>query len=322
MDLEFKTVLIGAHTGYGNASRLLLDHLIGRGVDIREDANIKFNFCMPPDYEFGTHTIGYTPWESTEVPNNWIAGLRGVDDLWATSSWVADIFKQYTKGRDVFVLPHGIDSCWTAKRRVHRSGAFRFLHVGEPAIRKGGDIVLEAWHRGFSHRRDVKLVYKSVGAPWCRVKDKRGSIIIAPKNHPSIEVHDRIMTQEELLNLYYGCHALLYPSRGEGFGLIPLEAMATGMPTVIPSQGGLRDFSKYAAETLDNSTWVPSHNDLIHPGLWMDHDVDELIDKMEMIVGDYASYTQKAFDLTDEIHKTYNWTKIATKAIQRISKFS
>lgn len=276
---------------------------------------------MPPDYQFRKHTIGYTPWESTEVPHNWIAGLRAVDDLWTTSSWVAEIYKQYTKDRDIFILPHGIEDCWTPQFRSHRTGPFKFLHVGEPAVRKGGDIVLEAWYKAFSKRRDVRLVYKSVGPPWCRVKDKSGSILVAPKSHPLIEVHDQVMTQKQLLNLYYNCHALLYPSRGEGFGLIPLEAMATGMPTVIPSTGGLRDFAPYAVATLDNSKWVHSDNEKIHPGLWMDHDVDELIEIMEQLVGDYNSFAQKAYDVTDAVHKKYYWPRVADQAIQRIGEY-
>jgi glycosyltransferase involved in cell wall biosynthesis len=39
------------------------------------------------------------------------------------------------------------------------------------------------------------------------------------------------MERNDLLDLYRRCHAFVYPSRFEGFGIPPLEAMAAGIPT-------------------------------------------------------------------------------------------
>jgi GT2 family glycosyltransferase len=41
------------------------------------------------------------------------------------------------------------------------------------------------------------------------------------------------VSYEELIDLYHGCAALVYPSRMEGFGLPPVEAMACGKPVLV-----------------------------------------------------------------------------------------
>jgi glycogen synthase len=40
----------------------------------------------------------------------------------------------------------------------------------------------------------------------------------------------------------YGSHALLYPSHGEGFGLIPLDVIASGLPTIYSANSAMLDY--------------------------------------------------------------------------------
>lgn len=317
MNIDFKTVTIGAHTGYGNASRLLIEALEGRSVFVQSGSSICLNFCMPPDYRYSDYTIGYTPWESTEVPKTWEAGLRGVDDLWTTSSWVADVFRRF-RDDPIWVFPHGIESCWTPFKHNRENRPFTFLHVGEPAERKGGDILLQAWHKAFRNRKDVRLIYKCIKFPACRVKDKSGSIIASPGMIDNIDVITNIYSQEELLSLYNSSDCLVYPTRGEGFGLIPFEAMASGLPTILPSQGGTRDFAPMSPLRLNNSMWVTSTEEIIHPGLWMDHDVDELIYLMEYAIDNYEHISEQAYSSAQDIHMLYSWDLIALQIEDRL----
>jgi glycosyltransferase involved in cell wall biosynthesis len=45
----------------------------------------------------------------------------------------------------------------------------------------------------------------------------------------------------ELTDLYARCHAVLFPSLNEDFGLVPLEAMASGKPVLAVDRGGPRE---------------------------------------------------------------------------------
>ena len=53
------------------------------------------------------------------------------------------------------------------------------------------------------------------------------------------------------MTLYRGAECLLYPSRAEGFGFPPLEAMACGTPVVCSAAGSLAEVTGDAALLVD-----------------------------------------------------------------------
>jgi len=67
---------------------------------------------------------------------------------------------------------------------------------------------------------------------------------------PRIEVTGYV-TRERLRALYRGALAFIYPSRYEGFGIPPLEAMACGAPVIATRTGAIPDFAEGAALLVD-----------------------------------------------------------------------
>lgn len=316
MQITINTPEIARHTGYGRASAELASALERAGVRVISDSNIIINFCMPKDYEYRDITIGYTPWESTEVPKGWEEHLIAVDDLWTTSKWTATVFKQVAH-RDAFVLHHGLNDTWRSKMHGPHEGPFTFLHVGEPAVRKGGDIVLEAWHKAF-RKSGAKLIYKATGHPMARVKDRGGSIIYSPAHlvEDGGELINTVYSDEGMWDLYRRVDCLVYPTRGEGFGFIPLEAMASGLPTIVPNGGGTAEFAELA-NPLTKYMWSTA-NQVEHPGLWMDHNVDEVIATMRWVWNNYDYASKHAYANSTTVRETFNWDYIAEKFIDRV----
>jgi D-inositol-3-phosphate glycosyltransferase len=61
----------------------------------------------------------------------------------------------------------------------------------------------------------------------------------------ALDVADRVVffpaqTQERLVDFYRAADVVLVPSRSESFGLVALEAQASGTPVVASAVGGLR----------------------------------------------------------------------------------
>jgi glycosyltransferase involved in cell wall biosynthesis len=59
------------------------------------------------------------------------------------------------------------------------------------------------------------------------------------------------VTRERLRQLYRGARVFVYPSRYEGFGIPPLEALACGAPVIATRTGAIPEFAKDVAILVD-----------------------------------------------------------------------
>lgn len=130
----------------------------------------------------------------------------------------------------VHVVPHGVSPAFSPDGPTSQSGDVPYvLYVGEHGPWKGyPEAVAVAGHlaaRGYPHR--LKIAGRL--APWVRPEVER---LVATSSAPErIELLDHVATSD-LPSLYRGAAALLVTSRFESFGLMSLEAMASGTPVV------------------------------------------------------------------------------------------
>jgi glycosyltransferase involved in cell wall biosynthesis len=183
----------------------------------------------------------------------------------------------------------------------------RFLHCGAEAARKGGFEVMRSFRKAFQNRDDdVELTLKMINPGW---------------NIPTIGravVVNRTLGLEQLVDLFQEHHAYVYPSWGEGFGLTPLQALATGMPTVT-----VPDWAPYAHHLDDNLKIKakPHHTQwpVMHPGTMFSPSIDDMIDRMRWLADNYDEAADFAYAQTGPVHEEYDWlslTKDAFDALQ------
>lgn len=100
------------------------------------------------------------------------------------------------------------------------------------------------------------------------------------------------VTRDRLRDLYRGARAFIYPSRYEGFGIPPLEAMACGAPVIATRTGAIPEFAGEAALLVD-------------PG-----DRDGLRDALTRLLGD-ANLRRELRAKGPERAKLYRWDRSA-----------
>ena len=315
----------GTHYGYGKAAKNILNGFDKNGLEWYVDyksADIEIFWGHPP-YDFQTYSrsykIGYTAWESTEFKRDWLESMiEDADELWTPSYWLSDLFAQKT-GKPTFTYEHGVNKNWKPKRHYRdKSRPFTFLHIGEPQLRKNGQMVVDAFVELFGGNENYKLVMKSSGMNTTRIWNRSGSIIGTPQGvYKNIILLEQMMEEEMLIELHGKVDCLIYPTAGEGFGFHPLEAMAAGLPTITTT--GWCNYKKFITLELED-TLSRSEYQSLHPGDMFNPNYEDVKNKMIDMAENYEKYAKLAFSNSFEIHKEYDWDKVNYKAAKKLKE--
>lgn len=136
----------------------------------------------------------------------------------------------------------------TASTQDLQSGSKRqpfVLYVGNRAGYKNFDLLLEAFARSPELRRSHTITLFGGGRPSNAEQARIESFGLAGR------VHYIGGSDEVLSRLYASAAALVYPSRREGFGIPPLEAMAHSCPVACARASSLPEVAGNAAEYFD-----------------------------------------------------------------------
>lgn len=302
--------------GYGVATegvfRSLL--LLGHEVTLNDPtAPVEIAFCTPEQWVWASpdsYKIGYMPWESTRLPAGWVQKFQECDEVWTTSPWCKTIFEKNGLA-NVRVFEHGVyalgDYGWARKRRV-LDGPVKFLHMGEPAPRKGGQMTHDVFRETFGDRTDVQLTIKAHGYNTVQGEDSDNVRLITAELDP-----------KELISLVQSHDVLVYPSYGEGFGLIPLQAMVSGMPVICT--GAWAPYRKLLLPELTlPSRLIPSPWPDVDPGNMYEPDAAALAEMMKQCADRevYADISAKAYYNSFEVERRFDWIPLTMDAFAHI----
>jgi glycosyltransferase involved in cell wall biosynthesis len=235
------------------------------GIEVR-DAARAIAPSPPPDYIIhhdyserfgevarppGGKLIAVRTWDFGPFPPTWVEKIRGqYDQLWVHSRWVrSQAIASGVDPRRVRVVPHGVDErLFRPTGRVARLPTpkrFRFIFVGATIVRKGVDVLLAAYRTAFRPEDDVCLVIKDhTGDVFYSGLSLRAEIqrLAADPRMPAILYIDDYLPAPDLAALYRACDVAVFPYRAEGFCLPVLEAMACGVPPIVPRFGPALDY--------------------------------------------------------------------------------
>jgi len=326
MQISFSTPTINMknNNGYGYAGLNIVQALteLGHTVPFQNSkAPVQLNFSQPDHFKMhrNQYQISYTPWESTVIPSTWKSNLEVVDEIWTTSDWCANVF-ELNGYSDVKVFPHGISSVWEPKKRID-DGVIKFLHIGEPAPRKAGQMVLDAFISLFADNPKYSLTIKAYGVNTTRVYNNYidKNIIGLPQNiYQNIKIITDNLNEEELVKLYHDHDVLVYPCYGEGFGFIPLQALATGMPTICTSSWA--HYKKYLGPLKLKSQLIDSPWQFPHEGKVFEPNRQHLVELMREVSLNFNAYSGYYYSQATKIHEEYNWNQLTANAFEPVFK--
>lgn len=261
--------------------------------------------------EFKTKVI-YTGVDTTSEAGNFVENSNKADFLITPSKLSKKRIETMGVKKPVFVLPHGIDPEVFKYTERTKTDVFKFLYVGEASDRKGIFHLLKAFISLFENNDKVELHIKSNTDMLFYNSNEVKTFI---RNHKNIHWHIGNEGHDKVIELYKKCHAYVYPSRGDSFGMTLLEAMACGLPIITTTLPGATDLLGNRVEYI-SSKLVPV---LGHPwfkGEWGEPNLEELKTKMKHLYENYD--TSKLKEHSDYIRETYSWEKITDMFEQNI----
>ncbi len=197
-----------------------------------------------------------TPWRHTakvrlSLLPFWGSTLRRAAAVVVPSRAVADDLASLDPGlgRRLVLIPNGVDG------RFHPSAGPN--DPGRQAVRdrisKGRPFILSVGT--LEPRKDIGSLVEAMESIWQRQPESPDLVIVGRVGWKSAALLDRIATSrcssrihrighatdEDLPGIYRAAELLVFPSLDEGFGIPPLEAMASGLPVVARDIPSLRE---------------------------------------------------------------------------------
>jgi len=249
-----------------------------------ETVDVVSRNLYPPrvkDMQGRLNLLHHYAWEESGFPQAWAAEFNAhLEELTCLSTHVEKILLDNGIQVPMTTSGCGVDH-WervvpTPGYRIQGRG-FRFLHVSSCFPRKGIDALLDAFGKAFTDADNVTLIVKTFANPHNEVHALLARRRSLARNYPDVEVIEQDLSDSDLKALYQGCHALVAPSRAEGFGLPLAEAMLSGLPVITTAWSGQLDFcNDQTAWLVDYSFRRAETHFGVFASVWAEPDVDAL----------------------------------------------
>ena len=267
--------------------------------------------------EYQGYKIAYNVWETDQYDPQFLNQLSKFNELWVPSEWQKQISidQGYPSDR-IFVIPEGVDGN-QFKPGNEPKGKFKVLVAGRWEHRKGTKEAIKAFLKAFPDNKNVELILCVDN--WVN-QDKLDSTENRLKHYgledPRIKLKS-FLTKEKYLKLLQECHVFLSASKGEGWNLPLIEAIACGTPSIYSKCTGQLEYTegKGLGVNILGKEDAPGF-----PGNYCTVDEDHLISQLQDSFNNYNDWKKYYLNWSKEIRKKFSWENAAKLAYNRIEQ--
>ncbi|MCP4962362.1 MAG: glycosyltransferase family 4 protein [Actinomycetia bacterium] len=218
----------------------LYDHA---GID--RSAPVGFFYGFPnevPDLVFDHNvSVGGFVCEAPTIPTSWVDSCNRFDLIVVPSTFCARAFSASGVVAPIMVVPHGLEPGYRPVRGPREDGPFRFFNTfyeSSTLARKGVPTLVEAFLDvfGVTGEEAVLVLRTQVSSQLAALRNRYDfgdAIRIQPMFPLAVEEYAAVLSHPD---------CLVHPSVAEGFGLVPLQALACETPVLATLAGGMVDY--------------------------------------------------------------------------------
>ena len=174
--------------------------------------------------------------------------LNSCDELMVCSRWAKGVTETVVDC-NVNVVPLGVDMNIFKPAPARTDDKVIFFNCGKWEVRKGHDILIEAFRKVAEEHKNVELWMMCTNPFNSPEEENRWRQLY---NHPQVRLIPRAETQVEVYNIMSQVSCGVFPSRGEGWNLELLEMMAAGKHVIATNYSAHTEFC-----TEENCGLVP-----------------------------------------------------------------
>ncbi|MCP3953448.1 MAG: glycosyltransferase family 4 protein, partial [Desulfobacterales bacterium] len=154
--------------------------------------------------------------------------------LAAVSKPLALSMRRYQFNNSIAIIPNLVNtSFFTLPKAEPADSPFVVLSVGKLTENKSHEFLMKAFARAFRQQNNARLVI--IGDGPCRTRLLHAAKQLGISQQTLFLGHQK---REEVRRAMWKAHVLVLSSRYETFGIVLIEAMATGLPTIATRSGG------------------------------------------------------------------------------------
>jgi GT2 family glycosyltransferase len=271
----------------------------------------------------GRVKVGWSMLEVTGLPPEWVAGCNAMDEVWVPASFNVETFRRSGVRAPIRVMPFGVDVDYLNPdvTSYRPSTRFTFLSVFEWGERKAPELLLRAYVDEFKESEDVLLLLSVFNRdPTIEVRAEIAKLGLPPGPPIAVMVNPEF-PDHQMGALYRSADCFVLPTRGEGWGMPVLEAMACGLPAIATAWSGPTDFlNEDVGYPLQTEGLVPAEARCpYYAGFeWAQPDYEHLRHLMREVFTNPDEARQKGLAAAAEVTTNWTWQHAARRVRERI----
>ena len=281
---------------------------------------------VSPSHFDGCYNVGYWPWELSTIPDYWSQVFDTVDEIWAPTRFVKEVFEARTR-KPVFHVPPLIElgdvrpPNWIdigIERKAFT--ALCLFDFNSSLARKNPGGAIEAFQIARASLGEPSLlILKTINGD-CN-PDAFSELCSRISADSSIFVLDRHLTRRDTLGLIAAADCLISLHRAEGFGRSLAEAMLLGTPVLTTGGTGPLDF------VSPEVCWVVDHGETpvlageywFHEGsVWSEPSIADAAAKLVEITRGGADVSKRTRAAKASISDAYGRPAVAARVRDRL----
>ena len=353
-------------TGYGEAARAFVSALHLAGVDVTTETVVQTSFKaeygwegvlvkqlenrripyrvkiihLTPDiatkyFTKGCYHIQHLFWETDKLPEEWIAPLNQMNEIWVSSLHMKKLVESNGVNVPIYAFPQPIDITHADKNyepyQIPYHKGFMFYSIFQWIDRKNPQALLRAYWEAFEGRQDVTLLLKTFrfnygNDEFAKIREdiNKWKIGFGPDFiFPKVLLVKDLLTKEAMMRIHRTGDCFIATDRGEGWNRCLHEALLMGKTAISTCRGGIHEYLNDEHYFRLEDTRVPViENPLIKyytaDQHWFDVDIGHLKKTMWFVFNKNSIASAKGVVAKDHVKNLFSYHKIGQQMLERL----